>query len=93
LIRVLELAEEVYPIAATTSAEQREEAAGPEVDKKAVELEPVSALADVVADRSLEVNSEDVGEAAIGEAVEGAAKPEPVPAPVEADAPIAVDEK
>jgi F-type H+-transporting ATPase subunit delta len=80
VIRVSELAEEVYPIAATTSAEQREEAAGPEVDKKAVELEPVSALAlaDVVADRSLEVNSEDVGEVAIGEADEDAAHKEGV---------------
>jgi hypothetical protein len=46
-----ELAEEVYPIAATTSAsEQREEAAGLEADKKTVELEPVSALADAVVD-------------------------------------------
>jgi hypothetical protein len=46
-----ELAEEVYPIAATMSAsEQREEAAGLEADKKTVELEPVSALADAVVD-------------------------------------------
>jgi hypothetical protein len=40
-----ELAEEVYLIAATTSAaEQREEAARPEADKKAVELETCGSL-------------------------------------------------
>jgi hypothetical protein len=64
---------------------EREEAAGPEADKKTVEPEPVSAFADAVVDRSLEVNSEDVGEAAIGKVDEGAAKPEPVPAPVEVE--------
>jgi hypothetical protein len=64
---------------------EREEAAGPEADKKTVEPEPVSALADAVVDRSLEVNSEDVCEAAIGKVDEGAAKPEPVPTPVEVE--------